>query len=116
MRRFAGIGFALLLAGCGAEQDHWAGVDPEARRCGELPDISSYSQCIEVYNARVAREATPRQQVKQWAAPAQPVNTPSEDTAALLLMGATAFSNGYTQARPQPMLTCFRTGAMTMCQ
>ncbi len=96
MRAFV---LVLLLAGCG-------GLDQEAKRCGELPDIPSYSQCIERYNARVARE----EQQSQWA------NSSSEDSAALLLMGATAFSNGYTQSLPSPMLTCFHTGMMTMCQ
>lgn len=43
-------------------------------------------------------------------------NSSAEDAAAWGLLGATAFTNGYTQALPQPMLTCFRTGAMTMCQ
>lgn len=43
-------------------------------------------------------------------------NSGSENAAAWMLLGATAFSNGYTQSRPQPMLTCFRTGMMTQCQ
>lgn len=121
MRALACFMLTLVVGGCGVSD----GLDPEARRCGELPDITAYSQCIEIYNARVARDerqaAVRRQQaasrpVQQWAAPVQQANTPNEDTAALLLMGATAFSNGYTQAQTRPMLTCFNTGMMTMCQ
>jgi hypothetical protein len=85
----------LAISGCGS------GVDPEAQRCGALPDIPAYSRCIEIYNARTAARAA---------------RSDAEDTTAWSLLGATAFMNGYNQARPQPMLTCYNTGVMTMCQ
>jgi hypothetical protein len=92
VRRHALACLALALAGCSPS------IDPEAQRCGALPDIPSYSRCIEIYNARAAARS----------------NSDNEDNAAMLLLGATAFSNGYTQSRPT--LTCFTTGIMTQCQ
>jgi hypothetical protein len=103
MRWLALAVLAATLGGCGN------GVDPEAMRCGALPDIPSYSKCIERYNARVARQRVAAMQAEQW-------NTPAEDNAAILLMGATAFANGYNQARQPPMLMCFNTGSIVMCQ
>jgi hypothetical protein len=38
----------------------------------------------------------------------------NEATAAILLLGGTAFVNGYNSGRPATT-TCFRTGMMTQC-
>lgn len=90
MRWLAWAAVAVTLTGCGPT------VDPEVRRCWQAPNIQIQDKCIERYNARVARGA-------------------DDGDAAIMLLGATAFSNGYTQSRPA-MVTCYRTGMMTMCQ
>lgn len=42
-------------------------------------------------------------------------NSGGGNDAAVAVMGATAVMNGYNNARPA-MVTCYRTGMMTMCQ
>ncbi len=44
-----------------------------------------------------------------------PDDSEGEAAAGMLLMGATAFTNGWNQAR-QPMATCWNYGPMTQCQ
>jgi hypothetical protein len=99
--RVAGVVvLALALCGC-ASEDEMA-----VRKCGQLAYIPDWNQCIEAYNAKVAARQTP-----SAAAPSTDWNA----VAPLLLLGGTAFLNGYNQARPVTT-TCFTTGMMTQCQ
>jgi hypothetical protein len=55
-----------------------------------------------------------RQQAALEAQDAQ-TDTDSEDAAAMVLLGGTAFVNGWNQGRHSPVATCYTTGMMTQC-
>jgi hypothetical protein len=90
---------ALALSNC-ASADNL-----EVRQCQQaFVDVPTWDHCINAHNAQMAtRTAQESQQESQ-----------SESAAAWLLLGGTAFLNGYNQGRPITT-TCFRTGMMTQC-
>jgi hypothetical protein len=93
IKTIACISLALALSGCDSD------FKAANRECRGAADVPAWDGCIEAYNARAA--------ARRQASDA--------DTATMLLMGATAFTNGYNQARPQPV-TCWNYGPMTQCQ
>jgi hypothetical protein len=87
---------ALALAGCGASD-----FDMATQQCRDAPDVPAWDRCIDAYKARMAVRDS--RQASQ-----------NEANAAMLLLGATAAMNGYSQARPTP-ITCYHTGMMSQC-
>ena len=90
---------ALALSGCAI------GDPAEAARMCQGKVAHAWDECIAAYNAQIAA-------LGQGDAAAQ--RQSNMDTGAVLLLGATAFANGYTSVRPVTT-TCFTTGIMTQC-
>ncbi len=89
------VALLLALSGC-VSQD-----EMEVRECQKAFDVPTWDRCIEQHNAR--NEARKAQQASE-----------NDAAPAMLLLGASAFANGYTQSRPAPT-TCFHTGMITQC-
>jgi hypothetical protein len=101
---------ALALSGCASSAFTSTADDREVRTCQRASvDVPAWNVCIEAHNARVATREAREAQTQQ-----QRHTTDSEDDATMLLLGGTAFLNGYNQARPVTT-TCFTTGMMTQC-
>jgi hypothetical protein len=73
----------------------------EVRECQKARDVPEWDRCIEQHNARYAARKAQH-------------DANDDSGAAMLLLGGTAFLNGYTQPRPVTT-TCFTTGMMTQC-
>jgi hypothetical protein len=119
---------ALALGGCAST--YVAPVDTTDladKACAGVTDFAKWQSCE--YDFTETVEATARAFRAQGAAgqtaqaaPSEPVSepvaAPKSDwnaVGSLLLLGGTAFLNGYNQARPVTT-TCFTTGMMTQCQ
>jgi F0F1-type ATP synthase membrane subunit c/vacuolar-type H+-ATPase subunit K len=97
MTRIAIIAAALALAltGCGSSPD--TSTQQAWQACAGVEPWQVHSDCLrDQYRLQDAQQRD------------------SEATAAILLMGGTAFLNGYHQGRPATT-TCFTTGMMTQC-
>jgi hypothetical protein len=137
-KTIAAAALGLALSGCTANnaapraslstESIGADLDLAALACVSVADISERERCKIKFDQGI--EATAREYRAQSAgrqpirAPTpQPVPTPQraaehetdwDAAASLLLLGGTAFLNGYNQGRPATT-TCFTTGMMTQC-
>jgi hypothetical protein len=100
---------ALALAGCG--------TSPQVDKAAALQACASFHippgmAPEEAHNDCLLHD---QQAERGFAQRSTQTDTDSEDAAAMVLLGSTAFVNGWNTRYQRPMVTCYTGGSITQC-